>query len=178
MRSLWGHLTRNTTNLSNIWNNISSSSHLRVDKCRVVASHHLTWATWRKPFRLCRWRWAIIFSLTLSTRYVLSSGTARRRVGCRNVIICDDKITNCIKTPFYLCSSPTGYKPVSRPGYKHPPPNGCGSPVFGFKVGCVSCPCLQLAMFFSTNNSFTQSVYLNIAKMILPVIFFSSHFQI
>lgn len=31
----------------------------------------------------------------------------------------------------YRCSD--GYKPVSRPGYKQPPPNGCGSPLFGFQ---------------------------------------------
>uniref|UniRef100_A0A3Q2DLZ9 Group XIIA secretory phospholipase A2 n=1 Tax=Cyprinodon variegatus TaxID=28743 RepID=A0A3Q2DLZ9_CYPVA len=31
----------------------------------------------------------------------------------------------------YRCSD--GYKPTPRPGYKHPPPNGCGSPLFGFK---------------------------------------------
>ncbi|XP_012724328.2 group XIIA secretory phospholipase A2 [Fundulus heteroclitus] len=31
----------------------------------------------------------------------------------------------------YRCSD--GYKPMPRPGYKHPPPNGCGSPLFGFQ---------------------------------------------
>ncbi|XP_042249624.1 group XIIA secretory phospholipase A2 [Thunnus maccoyii] len=31
----------------------------------------------------------------------------------------------------YKCSD--GYKPVPRPGYKQPPPNGCGSPLFGFQ---------------------------------------------
>ncbi|KAI4890064.1 hypothetical protein NFI96_017200 [Prochilodus magdalenae] len=32
----------------------------------------------------------------------------------------------------YKCSD--GYKPVPRPGYKPPPPNGCGSPLFGFQA--------------------------------------------
>uniref|UniRef100_A0A8C6KQ62 Phospholipase A2, group XIIA n=1 Tax=Nothobranchius furzeri TaxID=105023 RepID=A0A8C6KQ62_NOTFU len=32
----------------------------------------------------------------------------------------------------YKCSD--GYKPVPRPGYKNPPPNGCGSPLFGIQV--------------------------------------------
>nr|XP_004549461.1 group XIIA secretory phospholipase A2 isoform X2 [Maylandia zebra] len=38
----------------------------------------------------------------------------------------------------YRCSD--GYKPVPRPGYKNPPPNGCGSPLFGiqFDVGIPS----------------------------------------
>lgn len=27
-----------------------------------------------------------------------------------------------------------GYTPIPRPNYKPPPPNGCGSPVFGFQV--------------------------------------------
>ncbi|XP_041789556.1 group XIIA secretory phospholipase A2-like [Chelmon rostratus] len=31
----------------------------------------------------------------------------------------------------YRCAD--GYKPVPRPGYKQPPPNGCGSPMFGFQ---------------------------------------------
>ncbi|XP_036430737.1 group XIIA secretory phospholipase A2 isoform X2 [Colossoma macropomum] len=31
----------------------------------------------------------------------------------------------------YKCSD--GYKPVPRPGYKQSPPNGCGSPLFGFQ---------------------------------------------
>uniref|UniRef100_A0AAR2IJP0 Group XIIA secretory phospholipase A2 n=1 Tax=Pygocentrus nattereri TaxID=42514 RepID=A0AAR2IJP0_PYGNA len=31
----------------------------------------------------------------------------------------------------YKCSD--GYKPVPRPGYKLSPPNGCGSPLFGFQ---------------------------------------------
>ncbi|MEQ2185671.1 hypothetical protein GOODEAATRI_020707, partial [Goodea atripinnis] len=31
----------------------------------------------------------------------------------------------------YRCSD--GYKPMPRPGYRHPPPNGCGSPLFGFQ---------------------------------------------
>ncbi|XP_022058607.2 group XIIA secretory phospholipase A2 [Acanthochromis polyacanthus] len=31
----------------------------------------------------------------------------------------------------YRCSD--GYKPIPRPGYKQPPPNGCGSPLFGFQ---------------------------------------------
>ncbi|KAE8300267.1 Group XIIA secretory phospholipase A2 [Larimichthys crocea] len=31
----------------------------------------------------------------------------------------------------YRCSD--GYKAMHRPGYKHPPPNGCGSPLFGFQ---------------------------------------------
>ncbi|XP_035491837.1 group XIIA secretory phospholipase A2 isoform X3 [Scophthalmus maximus] len=32
----------------------------------------------------------------------------------------------------YRCSD-AGYKPAPRPGYKQPPPNGCGSPLFGFQ---------------------------------------------
>ncbi|XP_048855868.1 group XIIA secretory phospholipase A2 [Brienomyrus brachyistius] len=38
----------------------------------------------------------------------------------------------------YKCSD--GYKPVPRRGYKPPPPNGCGSPVFGlqFDIGIPS----------------------------------------
>ncbi|KAM8843351.1 group XIIA secretory phospholipase A2 [Synchiropus picturatus] len=38
----------------------------------------------------------------------------------------------------YKCSD--GYRPVARPGYKHPPPNGCGSPLFGlqFDIGVPS----------------------------------------
>ncbi|KAK5926163.1 hypothetical protein CgunFtcFv8_021757 [Champsocephalus gunnari] len=31
----------------------------------------------------------------------------------------------------YKCND--GYKPAPRPGYKKPPPNGCGSPLFGFQ---------------------------------------------
>lgn len=31
----------------------------------------------------------------------------------------------------YRCSD--GNTPAPRPGYKHPPPNGCGSPLFGFQ---------------------------------------------
>ncbi|XP_040042027.2 group XIIA secretory phospholipase A2 [Gasterosteus aculeatus] len=31
----------------------------------------------------------------------------------------------------YKCGD--GYKPAPRPGYKKPPPNGCGSPLFGFQ---------------------------------------------
>ncbi|XP_076845603.1 group XIIA secretory phospholipase A2 isoform X2 [Brachyhypopomus gauderio] len=31
----------------------------------------------------------------------------------------------------YKCND--GYTPVPRPDYKPPPPNGCGSPLFGFK---------------------------------------------
>lgn len=31
----------------------------------------------------------------------------------------------------YHCSD--GYKPIPRPGYKPSPPNGCGSPLFGFQ---------------------------------------------
>ncbi|XP_026854642.1 group XIIA secretory phospholipase A2 [Electrophorus electricus] len=31
----------------------------------------------------------------------------------------------------YKCSD--GYKPIPRPDYKPSPPNGCGSPLFGFK---------------------------------------------
>uniref|UniRef100_A0A8C7XXS3 Phospholipase A2, group XIIA n=1 Tax=Oryzias sinensis TaxID=183150 RepID=A0A8C7XXS3_9TELE len=31
----------------------------------------------------------------------------------------------------YKCSD--GYKPIARPGYKPSPPNGCGSPLFGFQ---------------------------------------------
>ncbi|XP_034158759.2 group XIIA secretory phospholipase A2 [Pangasianodon hypophthalmus] len=30
----------------------------------------------------------------------------------------------------FKCSD--GYKPIPRPHYKHSPPNGCGSPLFGF----------------------------------------------
>lgn len=32
----------------------------------------------------------------------------------------------------------SGFKPMPRPGYRHPPPNGCGSPLFGFHVICFS----------------------------------------
>ena len=34
-----------------------------------------------------------------------------------------------------VCHLPlVGYQPAPRPGYRPPPPNGCGSPLFGFHV--------------------------------------------
>lgn len=62
------------------------------------------------------------------------SATPNTHCSFSEQVVSLNKIKEELWTPLYLCSFLAGYKPEPRPGYKPNPPNGCGSPLFGFQV--------------------------------------------